>query len=81
MVVCKGITLKGIQCKRLVKNGEYCCSHIPPLSENKKKEKKVVEKHERPVIADDEPIDGRYYCWRHVKTPKGSEYQVTDIAN
>ena len=28
MVVCKGITLKGIQCKRVVKNGEYCCSHV-----------------------------------------------------
>ena len=28
MVVCKGITVKGIQCKRVVKNGGYCCSHV-----------------------------------------------------
>jgi superfamily II DNA or RNA helicase len=51
---------------------------ISPRSEKKKKEKKVVEKHECcgktakgsecQVIAEDEPISGKYYCWRHAKS-------------
>ena len=51
---------------------------ISPRSEKKKKEKKVVEKHECcgktakggecQVIAEDEKIGGKYYCWRHAKT-------------
>ena len=33
MVVCKGITVKGVQCKRNVRNGEYCCSHVSQIRE------------------------------------------------
>jgi len=51
---------------------------ISPRSEKKKKEKKVVEKHECcgktakgsvcQVIAEDEKIGGKFYCWRHAKS-------------
>ena len=51
---------------------------ISPRSEKKKKEQKIVEKHECcgktakgsecQVIAEDEPISGKYYCWRHAKS-------------
>jgi hypothetical protein len=33
MDVCQGITLKSTQCKRLVKNGDYCCNHIFQFNE------------------------------------------------
>ena len=36
MTRCKGVTLKGTRCKRLVKNGEYCPCHVVEVNEVEK---------------------------------------------
>ena len=33
MSLCPGHTAKGVQCKRIVKNGGYCCNHVSQLHE------------------------------------------------
>ena len=60
MIVCKGITLKGKQCKRIVKNGEYCCSHI---SQCKLENEKVEEQSS----LEDAYAETKLYCLNTIK--------------
>lgn len=84
MVVCKGITDNGTQCKRSVRNGEYCCNHViqfdefyqqvdgwPHMAEVNKEINDIVKRS----VNDDRLIDGltcytTYFCFNNLNTHK-----------